>query len=190
MSEDSIDDNDTIRIESCQLDGEVDDWNDEDGMRQGNLEAQSLVSSVPINNNNGYKVEGARSTADFYSYQLSRRRNERLNACKASLCWVVLVIGFVAPLVVAMSYFRSRSGDHIGNGGWGIYRNHNNDKSNTRPFIPPKYSQYPNNGAKVAEIVLLGERNSGTNYMASLVASCFPDVPVHTYLKTVSGIFS
>lgn len=47
---------------------------------------------------------------------------------------------------------------------------------------PKRYSNYPFNNATVEQIVLLGERNSGTNWVTSLLASCFPDIPVSTYL--------
>lgn len=46
-----------------------------------------------------------------------------------------------------------------------------------------KKSGYPDNGAKVQQIVLLGERNSGTNWVTSLLSSCFPTIPVNTYLS-------
>ena len=54
---------------------------------------------------------------------------------------------------------------------------------NKRNQTKLRYSNWPNNGAKVQQIVLLGERNSGTNWITSLLASCYPDVPVNTYLS-------
>ena len=45
-----------------------------------------------------------------------------------------------------------------------------------------KRSNYPENGAKVQQISLLGERNSGTNWVTSLLNSCFPTIPVNVHL--------
>ena len=145
------------------------------------VETQSLVANI----NGGEAVESeSNSSISFVTEEnreaFRRKRKEKLRrqtlrACCASLQWIFIALGFSIPLIVTLIYFRNREMDLSSNND--VHKPYNN---RDRPI----YSHYPENGAKVEQIVLLGERNSGTNWVTSLLSSCFPTIPTSTYLKT------
>ena len=166
-------------------------------------EAQSLVASSillydesrPSSNSSSYKQNYGNNVNDNV-YQkdnigFSKDRNysqDRFAACRACLCWVSVVLWVTALLITTVFYFHDNfSSGFVGVGGNRKHNYNSGQGYGFKPTGPPRFSGYPDNGAKVAQIALLGERNSGTNWMTSLLASCFPDVPVTTYLKTVSS---